>query len=468
MKRKLLYFVPILLWIICYFVFSFDGLYGQDAYEYLRYAEALKIYLVTGKLPGDYFWGVYYPVLGSLLSFIVPNIALSLQLISFLSLIVCTRYIEKIIHLIYKDNSFQNIPFLFFTLSPIVLIHSFLVMSDLLACCFTTLAFYYLLSSLETKQNKTILIGFLFCTLAIMTRYASAVILFPISCMTLIQLVKEKNYKVFLTSFFIFLLVIIPHVFIRFNNSFEFLSNQWLKNWNILNLFEKDFYTADGEIHNKSINLIYTFFPLFHPIFGFLGGIIIFVFIRYKSFAFLKYDKLVITTVTLYALFLGGIPCQAKRFMILSFPLVIVLFYPIIKTFFNSFKQQKLVFIAIFFIQLTLTSYFVLPFYNRNKLEKTICTDIKKYEGETIYIFDIDLALKGRKLEFKYENLYFKKYNKFEKNALILINEKQLEKQWKGKNPQINWENIQKKCVLIKLKTADENWNLYRISDLKK
>jgi hypothetical protein len=48
-----------------------------------------------------------------------------------------------------------------------------------------------------------------------------------------------------------------------------------------------------------------------------------------------------------------------------------------------------------------------------------------------------------------------------------LINEKQLNEQWKGKNPLINWENIQKKCVLVKLKTADKNWSLYKIIALR-
>ena len=111
-RKKILYFIPVLLWILCYFVFSFDGLYGQDAYEYTRYSEVLKNYLITGEKPGDYFWGLYYPILGSILSFVIPNIALALQLISLASLLICTHYVEKIIFIVTKDTSFQNIPFL--------------------------------------------------------------------------------------------------------------------------------------------------------------------------------------------------------------------------------------------------------------------------------------------------------------------------------------------------------------------
>lgn len=121
-KYYIVYLFPILIWIIVYFGFSFDGLYGQDVYEYLRYTEALKTFLVTGKSPEDYFWGIYYPVFGSILGFIIPNIAMSLQLISVVSLVVTSIYLDKIIRLIYKENALENIPFLLFTLSPIVLV----------------------------------------------------------------------------------------------------------------------------------------------------------------------------------------------------------------------------------------------------------------------------------------------------------------------------------------------------------
>lgn len=457
-----------MVWAVVYFGFSFDGLYGQDSYEYLRYSEAIKTFLTTGKPPGDYFWGVYYPILGSILSFIIPNNALALQLISLLSLLITTCYIEKIIYLVYKETSSQNIPFLFFTLSPIVLIHSFLVMSDVLTCCFVSIAFFYFLQYLGTSKNKSVLIGVLFCAFAVMTRYAAAVILFPISCLVFIQLIKTKNYKVFALSIPIVVLVLIPHLLIRSQNSLQFLSNEWLKSWDIINLFRKSFKTVDGEIHNKFINLIYIFYQILHPIYSFIGIILIAFFIKLKRVNSYKYLKLILFTISIYAVFLGGIPCQAKRFFLLSFPLIIVYFYPIIKQFFVSIKHPKLVFISFFIIQLTLGVFFAQPFYTRNKLEKIICLEMKKYQGKTIYIFDIDLAMKGRRLQFDYQNLYYKRYSDFKKNSLVLLNENQLEKQWKRENPMINWECIQKKCVLVKLKTMHKDWSLYKIIALKK
>jgi hypothetical protein len=462
-KIDYLYCFPVLIWILCYFIFSFDGLYGQDAYEYLRYSEAIKTFLTTGKSPGDYFWGIYYPVFGSFLSLIIQNSALSLQLVSLVSLLITSRYLEKTIGLVYKDKHFQNIPFLYFTLSPIILIHSLLVMSDLLACCFTIIAFFYFLHYLENLKTQSVLIGCLFCALALMTRYASAVVLFPISILVFKKLIKTKNYKVFAFSIPIIALILGPHLLIRSQNSLQFLSNTWLENWDILNLFRKNFKTNDGTVNNKLINLIYLFYQVLHPIFSFIGLLLIAFFIKFKNVNLIKYQKLILYTIIIYAIFLGGIPCQAKRFFILSFPFIIIFIYPMIKQLFGTFNYPKRVFIFIFVLQLSLGLYFAQFYYSRFQLEKKICLEMRKFQGKTIYIFEIDLALKGRGLKFDYQNLYFKKYKDFEINAMVLLNEKQLENQWKGKNPHINWETIQKNYVLKKQKAVYKDWQLYKI-----
>lgn len=466
-SKYILYLFPFLVWIIVYFGFSFDGLYGQDAYEYLRYTEALKTFLTTGKSPGDYFWGVYYPIFGSILSFIVLNIALALQLTSVVSLVVASIYLDKIIRLIYKESTLENIPFLFFTLSSIVLIHSILVMSDMLSCGFITIAVFYILQYLETGKNNTFLLGFSFGILAILTRYASAVILFPFCLLAIVQLIKKRNYLLLVFSILITALIAAPHILIRSQNSLQFLSHQWLQAWNITNLLSSNFITVDGEMHYHFINLIYAFFPVLHPIFMVFGIFLLGYFIKNRNFTFHKYQKLILISILLYALFLGGIPFQNKRFLLLSFPLVIAFLFPLIKKIITGLEHQKLVFILVLLIQIVLGLFFGKSFYDRNVLEKSIIQEMKSYQGNTLYVFDIDIAMKGRKLDLDYKNLSRTKYPDFKKNALVLVNEKQLNKQWKGKNPLVNWENIKNKFQLKKLKKFHGDFNLYRIGEKK-
>ncbi|MGH2665140.1 ArnT family glycosyltransferase [Flavobacterium sp.] len=461
------YLFPIFVWVTLYYGLSFDGLYGQDSYEYLRYTEALRSFMQTGKSPGDYFWGVYYPIFGSILSFIIPNTAIALQLISVFAFSITAFYLEKIIQLTYNENSAQNIPFLFFILSPIALVHSILIMSDMLACCFTTLAIYHLLLFIQKDTNRNFLFGAVLAVFALLTRYAAAVILLPFCVLALIHLIKKKNYTYLLLSVLFSGLVAIPHIVIRSQNSLQFLSHPWLQSWSFLNIFQSDFTTVDGETKNRYINLIYTFFTFFHPAFLFFGIVLFAVFLKRRKITFYKYQKLFLTAILLYLLFLGGIPFQNKRFLILSFPLAIAFLFPFIKEFFEVLKNQKAVFIVIILIQFSIGLYYGKPFYQRNSLEKNIADGIRTYQGNTLYAFDIDIALKNRKLDFRYKSLWKEKLPDFEKNALLLVNEKQLEKQWKGKNPWLNWETVKQDYQLEKLKNFPGDFNLYRIVEKK-
>ena len=68
--------------------FGFDGLYGQDSYEYLRYSNALYNAFNGGESAGDYFWPLYYPLLGAIANFLFGNMVITLSLINFISLII--------------------------------------------------------------------------------------------------------------------------------------------------------------------------------------------------------------------------------------------------------------------------------------------------------------------------------------------------------------------------------------------
>ncbi|MGX7667208.1 ArnT family glycosyltransferase [Flavobacterium pedocola] len=461
------YLVPLLCWTVVYFAFSFDGLYGQDAYEYLRYTEALKTYFENETPPGDYFWGVYYPILGSMLSFILPSTALSLQLIAVGSLMVSGIYLKKIIQLIYKKESVGLIPVLFFTLSPIVLVHSVLAMSDMLACCFTTLAVYQLLHCIEKAEARSFILGSIFVALAMLTRYASIVILLPFCLVAFYQMVSLKKFWVLLFSVVLTALIAVPHLVIRSQNSLQFLSHQWLQNWEFYHLFQSGFTTVDGSMQYRFINLIYIFFSFYHPVFLVFGLLLLGFLLKKRIYSFTKYQKLLLVAIVLYALFLGGIPFQNKRFLLLSFPLVIALLFPLIEPVLLQFKNQKAVVFLVVLTQLSIGTYYGNSFYQRNQLEQNIAKEMKPYEHNTLYAFDIDIALKGRQLHFNYKSIWKEKLHEFDKNALLLVNEKQLEKQWKDKNPLLNWNALQKQYELEKINAFEGDFNLYRIGNKK-
>ena len=83
---------PVLL-LIFNLLTGFNGLYGQDSFEYLRYSRELHEYLSGGELPGTFFWPVLYPLSGAVVSFFLPDV-LSLQVVS--------------VFLLWHDNPFSS------------------------------------------------------------------------------------------------------------------------------------------------------------------------------------------------------------------------------------------------------------------------------------------------------------------------------------------------------------------------
>lgn len=469
--RKSFIFVTsfyIVLFIFIRFILGFDGLYGQDAYEYLRYTDALKKCILEGAPPGDYFWGIYYPLIGSLFSFITSNSALALQLISFISLLILVYLVEKIISTIYNVKVNKIIPFLFVGLSPILLTMSFLVMSDMMASCLILASFYCFLLYLENNKEKHFLIGIALSTIAILTRYVEVLIVFPILIYVLIALLKNRKYKSLFLAFLIFGLICLPHFLIRTNDSLKFINHNWLTTWNITNLFQNHFETVDGIAQYEYINLAYCLFPFYYKYFFFFGGIIILFTLFFNRTKVTKHQLLLLSTIVIYVVFIGGISFQNNRFLIPVLPLIIVLFYPSIHKLFQRNKLLYFLSIPIILVQLYFFKNYGQLYYTRNKLEQEVCQILKPYEGNTLYSFDIDIALQGRQMKFNYHNLFLEKFNTFENNALILINENNIEQQWVGKSPYINWKKIENTCQLKTIRQINSDWTLYQITSNNK
>ena len=458
--------VPVLIF-ICIRALGFDGLYGQDSYEYLRYSEALFNAFNGGEPAGDYFWPLYYPLFGALANYIFGNILFSLNFISLGALIISSIYLYKTIKLLYTNtNCTLHFIVLFFIFSPSVIILSIVVMSDLLSVCFIILSIYHALKFNKYNNSKNLYFAAVFAISAIMTRYASFVVLLPFGVFILLKLLKTKRQLIHLIPIFIIVgLLTVQHFYIRSENVSGFLNHDWLQKWSLLNFFKSEFNTVDGISHNKLPNIIYAFYNLFHPKFLALGiGLILAIIFKKIKF---KPNKPLVISYLLYSLFLAGIPFQNSRFLVLNFGLALVLLFPTFQYIIDKFSAHKRIinsaFLLLILTQIFLCLYLFRPFYERNKFEKSIATLMKPYQNKTLYSFDIDVALKGRDLDFDYKNMWIEQYDKFNTNDLVLFNPEKFKRQWKGKNPMLNWENIKHNYKLKILEEGLEGWKLYEI-----
>lgn len=462
----LLLVIPLILWIIIYGIFGFDGLYGQDAYEYLRYSKALYNFVLSGENPGDYFWPLYYPLVGTILNFFIKNPAAALQLISVISLGVSSVYFHKTLSLIHhkKTNAFLYTLF-FFMMSPVVFRMSLLVMSDMLAVCFIVICCYHSLKFYKLKIINNLYLATIFGICAIMTRYASFIILFPFALYLLYLVMSKKRYTLHIPILLLIsFLLVFPHIYFRNEQAMAFLNHSWLQEWSIMNFFKISFITVDGHSTYKLPNIIYAFSNLFHPRYFYLGSILIIVLILKKKI--FDYFWLLLTSFLLYSIFLAGIPFQNTRFLLLSYPIGLIIIFPAFNVIVEKFSipsTRFIIFSLIAVLHLFLCVIGMKSVWKRNIFEKQIVEQIRSYQNNTLYSFDVDIAIKGRGLEFDFKNLWVKEYDSFDENALVLFHPTKFTEQWKEKNPILNWNSIQTNYNLIVLEEGPEGWKLYKI-----
>jgi hypothetical protein len=462
-KYILLLLIPICI-ILLLRLFGFDGLYGQDSYEYLRYTNAVKDFFLTGKHPGSFFWPILYPFFGAILSFLVET-SLALQVISAISISICSIYIFKLLRLLYPNAKHQFVYTTIFSLfSPFLLKMSLIAMSDALGLAFVSLTFYFFFKSYY--KQTSLIPTFIFIVAAFMSRYASIIITLPVIIYSTYLLFKQKNIKELISAILLCLICSIPFLILQWGMLFEASSNYFLKEWSLNHFFQTQFKTSDGTNSYTLPNIVYVLYVFFHPGFICIGLLLTAISLKHIKQFLNPHNKLLLICSLLYLFFLAGIPFQNPRVLALAFPLILVLFY----FSFEILLKQKFItkhaltcsavflILQIVFFTMTFKLIFV-----RSSIDKELATLIKPYQGKKLYSFDVDLAMQGRGLNFDYKNMYMERYTNYKSKDLILFNPERYKLQWKDKNPMINWGYITENYTLKVLETHPKGWKLYQI-----
>jgi len=456
--------IPIIVFIGIYKMIDFHGLYGQDSYEYARYTECLTNYIQTGQQPGDYFWPINYPLFASFLNLMMP-VALACQLVSFLSFIGICILLKKIIHITVPSRSSSESSIYLITaviFSPYFFRGSILCMSDLLAAFFITAAIYFFLM---IKDKPSYLIWLTVAAgISICTRYAGIVILLPLCAIAYYKtILQNKNYLIACIAILAGIVTLIPQYLLKTDATSAFVSHEWVSSWSVSNFFSFEFATNEGTAINNAFNLMYVFSVFFHP--GYLlAGIPLLIGIRKEHFK--GVHLLLILTILAYLIFLAGIPFQNIRFLMIVFPLVIIFmaqpFYVITKKY-----SKKIILLAatgLILMQIAVFTYSFGKVVYRSSIEQEMANfflgaDQNKYIYG--YSFDVPLPYYGVKQPIK--NMFMVRYETFEKGSYVLFNPEELKNKLEGRNPNLNWEKMNKENSLIVIKEFKNGWKVYEI-----
>jgi len=464
-SRNLLLISPLFLFFIIRYVVGFNGLYGQDSHEYYRYSRALIDFFKSGYSPGEYFFPIYYPVFGAIAGLVIDNL-LALQLISFLSLSGTLFFLLKVMANIYGEKNYLPVYLVITFLSaPYILRNSAVIMSDMLSVFFISASFYFFLEYERKVEAKQVLFFSIFSVLAVLTRYASAAVLFVPGVILVYDILKQKKYFRLLVPVFIVSVFLAPMVLINKSIIAELSNHEFLQGWSFSNIIKTDFVTEQGTQSNRFPNIINSFSTIFFPTYLVFG--LVLVVLSERNLPKNKYWIISVIIIIIYALFLSGVPFQNQRYLLLSYPFVVTVIYPGFERLVNLLQRKIVLLYTAIFLMLVIQIFFCVYFFRsaieRNKLEREIAGYVRSTDYQTVYAFDIDVSFASYDMNKKVFNLWKEKYSEFRTGSLVIFNEYKFREQWAEKNPMINWNKLKTNYALEELKDFGNGWKAYEI-----
>ncbi|MCC6461840.1 MAG: hypothetical protein IT260_15300 [Saprospiraceae bacterium] len=457
----------------------FNGLYGQDAYEYLRQSQVIVDRWAGMPLPvghtGDVEIAGGYPLAGALLRWLgVPGV-LALQLVSWMAAAAAVWLFGLILQVL-SPGARQESRWVFgvvsLALAPAFVRAGFTVMSDALGVALALGALFFAFRLIELERWRAAPAFVLLAALAVTTRYALVVLLLLPALAVALELWRARQWRWLAAALAAGLSVLWLLWWLKSGAPKSPLTHSLLQDWSLWNLFQRCFTQASGSVCYTLPNLAYLFFPLMHPAFC-LTLPALFLLAK-RTDAVLYSKRLLLLSLGVYLLFIGGLSHQNLRYLLPAYALLLLLFFPAWDRFFAYgfyfFKRLAYALIGLTVVgQVFFSIYFLKPVLARHQLENEVAASLaRRLPPEAIvYAMDLDIALQHYLPEVEWRSIWARSYDTFPSGSFILFNEAKLTKQWAGQNPMLNWEHARQHFVLQDVLELPEGWTLYRVDKPK-
>ncbi len=449
------YLTVIVLFVVLSLGFEFNGLYGQDAHEYLRYSKALKEGFGSGVSAGDFYWPKLFPFLGAVLSYSGVSTYLCLQLISLFSILGSLFFLQRILKVLYHSEGTWLV--LLGAATQVYFIRSgFFVMSDALATFWMMGFLYFYVKFRESKELKLFALILGFASMALFTRYATLPLFsIPLIHASWLLLSRWNSTLRFLVAIVIIGLGVL---LLSVNNQILVLIGEMFENWNVQHLFQRRFIYESSQMSYWVPNGMYIWSNFAHV--GFLScGVLLFFWWKQWNFQL----KWVWIGILAYLIFLGGIGFQNQRFMVISHLWVLVLIFPAFQALKNWLGERKLWWVFVIGVLTFNASFFYYSFsklFGMHRLEKEIASAVLELDDDPkIYAFYVTPSLgsydvPNERIDLWEEDLTFEEGSYVVFNVEQFKNTERVMKHWNQLNDEFDLEIIDE---------LPENWKIYRI-----
>jgi len=473
-KEKILPAALFLALVAMAYLLNFNGLYGQDAHEYLRQAQVFFVRFSGGEIPpptmGDASFGAGFPILGGLLTFITGNAVLSLQLISWSSAALAVYFfLSGCRYLLPGAKAESRFLFgMFFLSAPVFLRGCFTSMSDIPALAFTLGALRFGLDAGEHRNGRALLLAAFTAGLAMLIRPAMFAVLAPLMLWVSWRTVRRQFWW-WSAGILILGLFAVVHHWAKPGG----MSAGVVNDWNLIHFFSRTFTNASGTVTYFLPNILQLFSPLAH--YGFFVATFLLFFLFKKTDLHLPVKWVLVAALLSYMLLIGGLPVPNVRYLLPVWAIGLWLLYPAWDRFYAYGlyffpKLTKGLLLAGAILQLAGLVWNIRPVMQLNHFEKTLSATLREKmpPGASLYTMDVDVALKSYLTEIQYFNIWEKTYDSIPAGSYFLYNENKLNAQWAGMNPVKNWEHVQKNYELTVVDTLEQGWVLYLAMSYKR
>ncbi|MBL7808698.1 MAG: hypothetical protein JNN28_12835 [Saprospiraceae bacterium] len=453
---------------------SFNGLYGQDAHEYVRQCQVILQRWQGLPTPapgiGDAELAGGYPLAGALLGRMTGNVPGALQWVSMLSAALTCLVFERLLRLLSPGSRVESrwiFTGLGLSMAPLFLRAALTVMSDAFGMLLLLSVFLFGLGSLEKKNAWFLPLAVLLGAFAVSTRYALVALVLPIYIWLGWNALKENRWLVLGCSVLAGILGLWPHFWLKLGGSSIPLGHSLLQDWSLWHFLQSSFNTLSGQVAYTFPNALYLLFPLAHP--GFLLHLPLLFLLWKKTDIMLSEKKMLLVCLLTYLLLLGGLPHQNLRYLLPVYLILLLLLFPAWDRMYCYglifFRKITLGLIAVTMaVQLFFCTRTLWPVLHRNHLELEIATRLQEQlpAGATLYAFDLEPAMRTYLTKVNIRSLWEQRYVTFESGAYILFKES-LRSQWEGKAPVQNWDTLRAQHQLEEKAGFAEGWVLWEI-----
>lgn len=349
-------------------------------------------------------------------------------------------------------------------LSPFLLRYALVCMSDLPAMALVMLSWWAWGRAVADRKVHWWVLCSVAAIAAVQVRLASAPMLGGLVLMSMYRVVPKRWSRIFLSACGMLLALLILPVLLNMPTWLDAVEGTPLADWTPLNLFRRELHSDDGVLRYPLPNVLRLFSVFVHP--GFLPlGALLLLFVRKVDIEG-ALQRAAAAMLIIYLLFVGCMPFQNDRVLLLAQPFAAFLLYPAFARLWVRVtvgtRKIWLWFTILLVLQAALFVRAMIPFIRNARVERELATEVIVSGATHIYTHGMGAAFTNLCPQQRITELWYGPITRFEKGALVVVKPLELKDQWTGLHPAANWARAQGQGVEV-VNERPDGWGIYRV-----